>query len=100
MRQTLGSHVCDLTRAVALKKVAESVQVYLAIEHDEHHALTMIERAVGEWLVSEVESLLADGTELLTVPRYGHAHRLRERLYELREREHVTAMGDGLRQAA
>jgi len=71
---------CD---EAALKKIAACVRVYLAREHDEHFDGEMIERAVGEWFTREVERLLADGVELLTVPRYGHAHPFRQRLVEL-----------------
>lgn len=74
----------------ALKKIAAGVRVYLAREHDEHYDGKVIERAVGEWLAREVEILLADGVELLTVPCHGHALRLRQRLDELNECEQET----------
>jgi len=67
----------------ALKKIAAGVRVYLAREHDEHYDCEVVERAVGEWLTREVENLLADGLELLTVPRHGHVFDLRQRLDEL-----------------
>ena len=67
----------------ALKKIAAGVRVYLAREYDEHYDGEVIERAVGEWFAREVENLLADGVELLTVPRHGHAFTLRHRLDEL-----------------
>lgn len=67
----------------ALKKIAAGVRVHLAHEHDEHYDGEVIERAVGEWFAHEVEKLLADGLELLTAPRHGHAFDLRQRLDEL-----------------
>lgn len=67
----------------ALKKIATGVRAHLAREHDEHFDGETVERAVGEWFSREVENLLTDGVELLTVPRHGHALRLRHRLGEL-----------------
>lgn len=74
--------------------------MYLACEHDEYYDDEMVERAVREWFAREVEILLADGAELLTAPRHGHAHRLRQRIYDLNGRR-LTATDDfSLRQAA
>lgn len=84
----------------ALKKIAVCVQMHLIDEHDERYDGEMIERAVVEWFAREVDILLADGVELLTVPRYGHALALRQRLDELNVCNRKTTERISLRQAA
>lgn len=84
----------------ALKKIAVCVQMHLMHEHDEYYDGEMIERAVWEWFNREVEILLADGVELLTIPRYEHAFALRQRLDELNVCGRKATEQISLRQAA
>ncbi len=87
-------------QASALRKIAETVRVYLAAEHDEHYELALVERADGEWFACEIEGLLSDGVELLTVARFGHAFRFRQQLEGMSKRKVLVPQNELLRHAA
>jgi len=87
-------------QASALKKIAESISVYLATEHDEHYELALVERAVGEWFACEVEGLLSDGVELLTAPHHGRAFRFRQQLEGMSKGKVLVPQNELLRHAA
>ena len=63
-----------------LRATSSRVSDYLAVEHDEHYSLSVVERAVSRWFALEVERLLEDSMEILTTPRYAQAQDLQSQL--------------------
>ena len=63
-----------------LQVTSRRVRDYLAVEHDEHYSLPVVERAVSNWFALEVERLLEDSAEILTTSRYAQAHEVQSQI--------------------
>jgi len=77
-----------------LRATSSRVRDYLAVEHDEHYSLSVVERTVSKWFALEVERLLEDSAEILTTPRFAQAQDLQSQLARAAAQENKRQADD------